>query len=194
MPPRNRDPETGLYLTKLTEPTRAAILEALASGVPPEVAAAYAGVVRSTYTDWLAKGRAAIANANGNLPDVLATDEYAQFALQVEEALATFVVGNSAHIASAGTERSEGDWKALAWQLERRFPQWFSRKMRHEVSGPDGGPIQHEHSVTVRIPNQAWERLTIKERVTLSELLGKVEGAVIEAGDHEPVALLGAGS
>ena len=192
MPARNRDEQTGRYLTKLTPDTSEAILTALASGVPPEVAAAYAGVVRSTFNDWLAKGRAAIAHANGNLPEVLASDEYAQFAMEVEMALAKFVVGNSAEIASAGTARSEGDWKALAWQLERRFPQWFSRKLRHEVTGPDGGPIQHEHAITLRIPQGAWERLSIKERLMLSELLAKVEGAVIEQGD-EPVALLGAG-
>lgn len=192
MPARNRDERTGKYLTKLTDDTKGAILEALASGAPPEVAAAYAGVVRSTFNDWLSKGRAALANANGNLPDVLASDEYAQFALEVEEALARFVVGNSAEIASAGLKRSEGDWKALAWQLERRFPQWFSRKLRHEVTGPDGGPIQHEHTITLRIPQGAWERLSIKERVALTELLRKLEGEVLEPG-HEPVALLGAG-
>ena len=64
--------------------------------------------------------------------------------------------------------------------------------MRHEVTGADGGPIQHEHSVTLRIPTGAWERLTIDERVTLSELLAKIEGNVIDQG-AEPLAL-GAGS
>jgi hypothetical protein len=109
----------------------------------------------------------------------------------VEQALATFVVGNSAAITERGTTKSEGEWQALAWQLERRFPQWFSRKTRHEVTGADGGPIQHEHSVTLRIPHAAWERLTIDERVTLSELLEKIEGAVI---DQHEVLELGAGT
>lgn len=190
MPPRNRDPKNGRYLTKLTPDTREAIITALASGAPPEVAAAYAGVVRATFQAWLAQGRAAIANANGNLEKVLATDEYAQFALEVEEALARFIVGNSAAITTAGTAKTEGEWQALAWQLERRFPQWFSRKTRHEVTGADGGPIQHEHAITLRIPQGAWERLTIDERVTLSSLLEKVEGAVI---DQHEVLELGAG-
>lgn len=42
MPPRNRDERTGKYLTKLTPDTKAAILEALASGVPPEAEAMHA--------------------------------------------------------------------------------------------------------------------------------------------------------
>lgn len=189
--PRNRDAKTGRYLTHLTPETKDAIIVALASGAPPEAAAAYAGVVRATYHAWLAQGRAAIANANGNLAQVLAKDEYAQFALEVEEALARFIVGNSAKITEHGTEKTEGEWQALAWQLERRFPQWFSRKLRHEVTGADGGPIQHEHQVTLRIPTGAWERLSIDERVTLSELLAKVEGAVI---DQHEVLELGTGA
>ena len=189
MPSRNVDPKTGRYLSKLTEPTKERILEALASGVPPEVAAAYAGVVRSTYIDWLAKGRRAIADANGNLADVLATDPYAQFALEVEEALSKFVVGNSAHITAAGTTKTEGEWQALAWQLERRFPQWFSRKTRHEVTGADGGPIQHAHAVVVAIPQGAWEALPVGDRLKLAEILSKVEGSVQEAGDSGMLAL-----
>jgi RNA-splicing ligase RtcB len=185
---RNRDPKTGRYLTKLTPETRERILEALSSGVPPEVAAAYAGVVRATFNNWLAAGRAAIGNANGNLADVLAKDEHAQFALEVEEALARFVVGNMAEITSAGRERSEGEWQALGWQLERRFPQWFGRKTRHEVTGADGGPIQHQHAVTIAIPRGAWEALPIEDRLTLAELLGKIEGQVVE-GQPELLAL-----
>lgn len=181
MPSRNRGSD-GKYLTKLTEPTKEAILEALASGVPPEVAAAYAGVVRSTYNDWLSRGRQALMSANGNLAQVLETDPYAQFALEVEEALARFVVSNSTHIAVAGTTKSDGEWQALAWQLERRFPQWFGRKTRHEVTGADGGPIQHEHSVVLAIPNGAWERLSVDDRLKLAELLDKVDGVVQEGG------------
>lgn len=188
--PRNRDPKTGRYLTKLTPETRERILEALSSGVPPEVAAAYAGVVRSTFNDWLSKGRAVIANANGDLADVLKRDEYAQFAMEVEEALARFVVGNMAEITTAGRARSEGEWQALGWQLERRFPQWFGRKTRHEVSGPDGQPIQHQHAhaVVVAIPRGAWEQLSVEDRLQLAELLGKVEGHVTE-GQPELLAL-----
>lgn len=189
MPSRNVDPETGRYLTKLTDQTKANILQALASGVPVEVAAAYAGVVKVTFYNWLNAGRKAIAEANGNLAEVLATNPHAQFALEVEETLATFVVGNSAHIAEAGTKRNEGEWQALAWQLERRFPQWFGRKARLEHTGPGGGPIRHEHAVVLAIPRGAWEALTLEEREQLSALLGKIEGEVVEGEASEVLAL-----
>lgn len=182
----NRDPKTGKYLTKLTPTTRERILEALASGVPPEVAAAYAGVVKRTYQMWMAEGRAAIANANGDLADVLEQNELAQFAIEVEEALARFIVGSSAHIAAAGTERNEGEWQALAWQLERRFPHWFGRKTQTQVTGT----VHHEHSVVLAIPKGAWERLPIDKRMALSEMLAEIEGEIVEHPDEETSTLL----
>src|SRR5688572_18653434 len=108
MPRRRRDPSTGRYAPKLTPEVRERILNALASGVPPEVAAAYAGVVRSTYNRWLAQGRAAIVAANGNLEQVLAEDEYAAFARDVDEAIARFVVAHMAEITSMGRSGGEG--------------------------------------------------------------------------------------
>ncbi|MBW2675700.1 MAG: hypothetical protein JRD89_20230, partial [Deltaproteobacteria bacterium] len=38
-----------------------------------------------------------------------------------------------------------GDWKAAAWKLEKRFQRrWGMKTEKHELSGPDGGAIQHE--------------------------------------------------
>jgi len=34
-------------------------------------------------------------------------------------------------------------YAAIAW-LERRFPREWQRSERHELSGPDGGPVQME--------------------------------------------------
>ena len=33
------------------------------------------------------------------------------------------------------------DWRAAMTYLERRFPDRWGRRQRHEVSGPDGGAI-----------------------------------------------------
>lgn len=44
------------------------------------------------------------------------------------------------------TKRKErtvrGTWQAAAWQLERGWPEHFARTERHELSGPDGGPVE----------------------------------------------------
>lgn len=37
-----------------------------------------------------------------------------------------------------------GDWRATAWLLERRFPQQFGRATRHELSGPEGQPVEFQ--------------------------------------------------
>jgi hypothetical protein len=186
MPRRRKNADTGLFESKLDEETREKILSALAAGVPPEVAAAYAGIVKRTFQSWMAQGRAAIAKSNGNLEQVLEKDPMARFALDVEQALASFVVGHMAEITAAGRRGTQGEWQALAWQLERRFPQWFSRRTRHEVTGAGGGPIQH--AVTVAIPRSAWEQLPIDDRVTLSQILGKIDGEIVE-GEAELLAI-----
>lgn len=35
------------------------------------------------------------------------------------------------------------NWTAAAWWLERRHPSDYARRERVEMSGPDGGPIDH---------------------------------------------------
>ena len=43
----------------------------------------------------------------------------------------------------------EGDWKASAWYLARRWPEEFAERQKHEVTGANGGAIQTEAAVTI---------------------------------------------
>lgn len=174
--------QLGRYTNKLTDEVREELVKALRAGAPPEVAAAYAGVVRKTYYNWLEQGRAAINNANGNLGEVLASDPHAQFVVAVDNALAQFVVGNLTEIGLSGRLDRDGQWQALAWQLERRFPAFFGRKTRHEITGKDGGPIQLDHAIV--LPPGALDRLPLERKLLLAEILAEMEGEVI---DHEPL-------
>jgi len=40
------------------------------------------------------------------------------------------------------TERTEKAWQALAWWLERSYPDRYARVTRQWVSGPDEGPVE----------------------------------------------------
>jgi hypothetical protein len=184
VPERQQDPETGKFVSKLSPEVRGQIVDALRAGAPPEVACAYAGVVRKTYYNWMERGRAAISSANGDLPEVLATDEYAQLVTAVDTALAQFVVGNLTEIGLSGRLDRPGQWQALAWQLERRFPAFFGRKTRHEITGKDGGPIQIENAIV--LPPGAIDRLPLERKIMLAEILAEMEGEIIE---NEPLAL-----
>lgn len=172
---RVRDPETFMFVSKLTPEVEAEIVKALRAGAPPETACAFAGVVRSTYYDWLRQGRAAIAQANGNAPQIIAEDPFAHFAAAVDWALAQFVVGNMTQIGLHGRANRDGDWKALSWQLEHRFPALFHKHTRHSVSGS----VKVEHAIVLD-PGKL-DTLPMERKLLLAEILAELDGEVIDA-------------
>jgi hypothetical protein len=92
------------------------VLDAISTGAARVHAAAYGGIDHDTLLNW--------------------EKRYPAFRDQVLEAEARAVVGSLANIRKIG---NEGDWRALAWLLERRYPEDYGRtvsEQRH--SGPDG--------------------------------------------------------
>lgn len=147
---------------KLTPELAEKIFIAIRQGSTLESASAYAGVARSTFKDWCAKGRKPGAR-----------DPYKGFVTGLDEALATFEVAAVAQIAKAG---QEGEWQASAWRLERRFPDRYGRRTRL-----DG-------SLTVSAaPVLDVSKLTIAELETLRALLAKAQPEQQElTGDQRP--------
>lgn len=184
MSERARDPETGTFVTKLTDEVAKTITDALRAGAPPEMACSYAGVWRSTYYSWLERGREAIAAANGDLPAIVAADPFARLVIQADSALSQFAVGNMTTIGLHGRTDRDGDWRALAWQLERRFPAMFGRKTRHEVTGADGAPLRVEHAIV--LDPSKLDALPMERKLLLAEILAELDGEVI---DHDDSAL-----
>jgi AcrR family transcriptional regulator len=90
-----------------------------------EVAAAASGISKPTFYKWLHDG----ANAK---VDCLAR----QFSNAIEKAEAEAEQSGLARIARAK------DWTATAWRLERRHPERWGRRERHEHTGEGGGPIE----------------------------------------------------
>lgn len=136
---------------KLTDDVSDKICQAIRTGATLEGAAAYAGVPRPTFFDWLRRGRRAGARA-----------PYSTFVANVEEALAAFEVGAMAQIAKAGSE----EWQANAWRLERRFPDKYGRRTRVD------GNVQ-----VSAVPFIDLDKLTADEAATLLTLLRKAAPA-----------------
>lgn len=116
--------------SKFTVARCAGIVEALERGNTLTHAAALNGVARETVYAWLAKGEKAT--------DPEST--YRRFYEDVSRAnalVADFAVGK---IKAAMPD----DWRAAMTFLERRFPDEYSKRERHEVSGPSGEPIKIE--------------------------------------------------
>jgi hypothetical protein len=63
---------------------------------------------------------------------------FAEFADAIQKAQADAETRNVALIAKAA---QDGTWTAAAWWLERKYPERWGRKERHEVTGKDGGAL-----------------------------------------------------
>lgn len=91
-----------------------------------ETAASASGISPVTLRAWLRDGRRA---GRGAMFD---------FAEKVERAQAE----SEAMDVNKLLQHGQKDWRALAWRLERRFPDHWREAKALELSGPEGGPIQ----------------------------------------------------
>ena len=114
--------------TKLTPEIQARIVALLRAGNYMETAAAAAGISKQTLYDWLKRGARTKSG------------QFRGFLDAVEKATAEAEARMVAIIAKA----SEKQWQAAAWHLERTKPERYGRHERVEMSGRDGGPIQHQ--------------------------------------------------
>ncbi|MEO6326233.1 MAG: hypothetical protein ABIT01_13300 [Thermoanaerobaculia bacterium] len=114
---------------EITPELLAEILEAIKLGVPASSAAIAAGVSRTVFHEWLAKGRAE-RDAHGS------KSEFADFADAIEKARAEFVRTNVRLVQKAG----ETSWQAAMTLLERRDPENFGR--RETIAGDKDKPLR----------------------------------------------------
>jgi transposase len=138
---------------KLTAARQERVVAAVRAGAHREQAAQAAGVSRSTLQAWLQRGEAADAPTR-----------FQKFAQALREAEAEFELEGLAVISRAA---EGGDWRAMAWKLERRHPERWGRQTRHEVTGPDGGPVEVEGA------GIDTSKLSMKELADLQTLMEK---------------------
>ncbi len=116
--------------SKLTAEVSEKIVRAIRAGNYPAVAAAHTGVHPSTYYRWMERGE-----LDGDAPE---DDPYRRFRAEVERAIAD---AEAAEVGLVLKAARDGDWRAAAWLLERRFSERWGRRERleqvHEVKEPD---------------------------------------------------------
>lgn len=104
----------------------AAIIEKLKLGAHAAHAAQSAKIHRHTLDEWLKRGRAG-------------EKKYAEFALECDKAMADTAIRLQAAIMTAAIKGHVGDWKAAAWDLERRFPKLYGRHAEPVLGMSIGG-------------------------------------------------------
>ena len=115
---------------KLTPELQTRVVNAIKAGNYAFIAAEMAGISKTTYYRWLETAEKPNAEA-----------KYRDFRDAVKEAEAQAEVASVALIRQAA---QNGTWQAAAWYLERKHADRWGRndKVRQEVSGPEGKPIE----------------------------------------------------
>ena len=148
--------------TKLTPHVQEEFVKALLAGCYIETAAAFVGIHKDSYHEWLHRGATEKARVNGgeNGKKVrLREKPYVDFSDAISHALAESEVRDVALLTKAGLN----DWRAIVAKLERRYPERWGLKGRLEVTGAGGGPVE----------------------VTLADLAEKAAGYTIEVEEQK---------
>ena len=153
--PTKDTPQHGLYNGHMVEPRRLTpdvqqrIIDHVAEGNYPEVAAQLAGVPRRTFQRWLHDGRQ-------DLDQGVEASSVARLALAVEKARAECVAHKVKRVQQAG----EKSWQADAWWLERNFPAMYGRNERVQIE---------QHSISVHV----MPKLTEGQQAMMIRLLAE---------------------
>lgn len=121
---------------KLTDERIDRICQALATGATRMIAARYGGLDETTYYRYLRDGRQILDE--GRTPDGDRETLLVALVERIEEAEVEAELRLLGNIAKAG---NEGDWRASAHILARRWPDRWADRAKLEVTGQDGGPI-----------------------------------------------------
>jgi transposase len=129
--------------TKLTQDIQDKITLCIRGGNYAETAAAYAGIHKSTFYDWLKRGEREIQRLlnDPKAKPRKAEASFVEFSDAVEKAMTEAEMRDVAVIMAAR------DWKAAAWHLERRQPQKWGRSDKLQLEGS----LEHEHKGEVEV-------------------------------------------
>lgn len=157
--------------SKLEDPdTRRKLIEETRLGRWMVTACSRAKVSRGQVYEWLQRGEAQ--------PPAEGDDLYVEFAAEFREAESEFEVWALDQI-----DRREKGWQALAWHLERRWPDRYGARahVAHEHSGPGGGAIKHEHEVSA---DELLARLaSLAALEAAAERAGEETGSALGSGE-----------
>jgi len=161
--------------SKLTPEVRDAVCRFLRAGNPFRVACEAAGVAAKTGMEWRARGE-------DRDPDRPGDEAFADFADATRRAEAEALARCAAVVQKAVID---GSFQAASWFLERRAPAEWGKVDRHQVTGPDGGPIEIAPAISVE---QLRARVLAigKELGLIPPVAGVEEGPGMTPGATEP--------
>jgi len=107
---------------KLTPEVEEIILRHLRTGAFAKHACEAAGIDHRTFRNWLERGE------EGEKP-------YVAFMVKVRKVRAEDAIRSQSIITRAQMSRIDGDWKAAAWALERKYPKEYGQAAMQAAAG-----------------------------------------------------------
>jgi hypothetical protein len=107
-----------------------------------ETSAAFCGISQVTLREWMKRGEREIQRleTDSEAVPIVSESKYVDFAYSIRKAQAESEARDVVLIGRAAQDQ----WQAAAWKLERRYPDRWGKRERHELTGSDGGPVQFE--------------------------------------------------
>ena len=125
--------------TRCTRDLIKKITPLISNGNFASTACRVAGISEAAFYNWQARGRKDREEGRATI--------FVEFAEAIERADAE---GEARNVLLIQQAAGAGTWQAAAWNLERKYPEKWGRN-RLEVTGPNDGPVQVEHSGTVEL-------------------------------------------
>ena len=135
------------------ENVRETLAECLRMGMHPTAAAAGVGIAREMLSRWLSDGRRDF--------DLGLQTPYARLYESLSRAQADAEQAALLNLNAAAQEPKH--WMASAWFLERRFPDRWAKRTKTELTGKDGGPVQHQVAVLMVSPDKLNAAMALAE-------------------------------
>jgi len=159
---------------KLTPKLKEDLLKMIVTGNYIETAAAFVGIAQTTLREWMRRGEreAQRLNADPNARPIKSEEKYIELSEAIRQAQAESEVRDVVLIGRAAQDQ----WQAAAWRLERRYPDRWGKKERHELTGANGGPVQFE---------EIRERLLRKLTEINAEEVNSKDGRILLNGASE---------
>jgi transposase len=119
--------------SKLTPELTKRLCDWLEAGNFIETACDMEGISRESFYEWLRRGERAWSN------DIEPVN-YVQFSDMVKKAMARMEI-----LTINDLRAGPMNWQAKAWWLERRHPDRWGNRQKHEHTGKDGDAIEVRH-------------------------------------------------
>lgn len=113
--------------TKLTDEIIQKICTVVAEGNYYKTAALSVGISEATFYNWKKRG------------EEVKSGKYLEFLELLKKAEAK---SEAKYLGVIKDAANDGTWQASAWWLERRYPDRWGKKDKHELTGKDGQPLE----------------------------------------------------